>query len=286
MPAVPREAPAAACPAADANDFLRHVILIVSGNVEPRPSATFRMGIASRHAMKGTLARFLLAAWCGFAVGAGAAPAAPPAEMTQSVASTPSGARWTTAFAAFDADDAAHPPAPGGVLFVGSSSIRLWSNLEGQFANLPVVINRGFGGSQLSDCVRNLSRLVLPYRPRAVLVYAGDNDLAAGVSAKDVLRRFTAFVDGVHAELPWTKIVYISIKPSPARLRLLPEIRQANELIRDYAASVDGVEYADVFNAMLDGNGKPRGDLFRADRLHLNSDGYALWKGVIAPYVY
>jgi lysophospholipase L1-like esterase len=236
--------------------------------------------------MKRNLARIAAAAWCGFAMGAFAAPAAMPAEVTQSVAPAPSGARWGTAFAAFDADDAAHPRAPGGVLFVGSSSIRLWNDLEAQFANLPVVINRGFGGSQLSDCVRNLSRLVLPYRPRAVLVYAGDNDLAAGVAPKDVLRRFTAFVDGVHAELPWTKIVYISIKPSPARTRLLPEIREANDLIRDYAARADGVEYADVFNPMLDTSGKPRRELFRADRLHLNSDGYALWKGIIAPYVY
>jgi len=226
------------------------------------------------------------AAWLAVTISAYAA-AAPIADAPSvTVASTPSGTRWERAFAVFDADDAAHPRAPGGVLFVGSSSIRLWNDLEAQFANLPVVINRGFGGSQLSDCVRNLSRLVLPYRPRAVLVYAGDNDVAAGVAPQDVLRRFSAFVAGIHAELPWTKIVYISIKPSPARLRLLQEIRTTNDLIRDYAAGKDNVEYADVFTPMLDAAGKPRRELFRTDALHLNARGYALWKGVIAPHVY
>jgi lysophospholipase L1-like esterase len=194
--------------------------------------------------------------------------------------------RWATAFASFDADDAAHPHAPGGVLFVGSSSIRFWTDVDAEFANLPVVINRGFGGSQLSDCVRHLSRLVLAYRPRTVLVYAGDNDLAAGVAPRDVLRRFVAFVGGVHEALPWTRIVYISIKPSPSRANLMPQIREANALIRDYASHADDVEFADVFTPMLDPAGHPRPELFRKDELHLNARGYALWKQVIAPHVY
>ena len=193
---------------------------------------------------------------------------------------------WDATFAAFAADDAVHPHPPGGVLFVGSSSIRLWSDLEDQFSNLPVVIKRGFGGSQLSDCVKNLSRLVLRYRPRTVLVYAGDNDLAAGIAPSEVLRRFAAFVDGVHATLPATRIAYISIKPSPARARLLPQIRSANALIRDYAEREDNVDYIDVFTPMLDADGEPRRELFRKDALHLNAAGYGLWKRVIGPNVY
>jgi lysophospholipase L1-like esterase len=236
--------------------------------------------------MKRSIRRIAYAAWLALAMSAHAAPVPLPGPSSAASAAVPSTARWDRAFAAFDADDAAHPRAPGGVLFVGSSSIRLWSDLEAQFGNLPVVINRGFGGSQLSDCVHNLSRLVLTYRPRAVLVYAGDNDLAAGVRPQDVLHRFHAFVTGVHAELPWTKIVYIAIKPSPARMRLLGEIREANDLIRGYAAGEEGVEYADVFTPMLDAGGKPRRELFRGDALHLNAQGYALWKGIIAPYVY
>jgi len=193
---------------------------------------------------------------------------------------------WDPAFAAFAADDAAHPHPAGGVLFVGSSSIRLWSDLEAQFSDLPVVINRGFGGSQLSDCVKNLNRLVLRYRPRTVLVYAGDNDLAAGVAPADVRRRFVAFVDGVHRDLPETRIVYISIKPSPSRIGLLARIRETNALISDYADAEGNVDYVDVFTPMLDAAGEPRRDLFRADALHLNAKGYALWKQVIAPQVW
>jgi lysophospholipase L1-like esterase len=194
--------------------------------------------------------------------------------------------RWDAAFAAFAADDEVHPHPPGGVLFVGSSSIRLWSDLESQFNDLPVVIKRGFGGSQLSDCVKHVSRLVLRYRPRTVLVYAGDNDLAAGSAPSEVLRRFTAFADGVHQALPNTEIFYISIKPSPARLALLPQIRATNALIRGYAEREGKVDYIDVFTPMLDAAGRPRTELFRGDALHLNADGYALWKRVIAPHVH
>jgi lysophospholipase L1-like esterase len=213
--------------------------------------------------------------------------AAALAEVPEGIAAAPPTAtRWDATFAAFAASDAANPPAPGGVLFVGSSSIRLWSNLEDQFRDLPVVIKRGFGGSQLSDCVKNLSRLVLRYRPRTVLIYAGDNDLAAGISPHEVLRRFTVFVDGVRRELPDTHIAYISIKPSPSRVDLLPQIREANALIRDYADADPHVEFIDVYTPMLDASGKPRRELFRADALHLNADGYALWKAVIAPHVH
>ena len=196
------------------------------------------------------------------------------------------GSRWDAAFAAFAADDEAHPHPAGGVLFVGSSSIRLWSDLESQFHDLPVVIKRGFGGSQLSDCVKHLSRLVLRYRPRTVLVYAGDNDLATGSAPSEVLHRFTAFADGVHQALPDTEIFYISIQPSPARVALLPQIRATNALIRDYAEREGKVDYIDVFTPMLDASGRPRPELFRADSLHLNTDGYALWKRVIAPHVH
>jgi lysophospholipase L1-like esterase len=215
------------------------------------------------------------------ALDAGAA-SAPPAVAAQA----PLPSQWDAAFAAFAADDTLHPHPPGGVLFVGSSSIRLWSDLEAQFKDLPVVIKRGFGGSQLSDCVKHLSRLVLRYQPKTVLVYAGDNDIAAGSSPHEVLRRFTAFVDGVHGTLPATRIAYISIKPSPARAVLLPEIRTANALIRDYAAHASNVDYIDVYTPMLDAAGNPRPELFRADALHLNADGYALWKRVIAQYVH
>jgi lysophospholipase L1-like esterase len=214
-----------------------------------------------------------------------AAPLAHPQESARVAAlhSTPS--EWDEAFADFAAADRAAPPPEGGVLFVGSSSIRLWNDLESSFNAQPVVIKRGFGGSKLSDCVANLGRLVVRYRPRTVLVYAGDNDLATGSAPEDVLRRFTAFVEGVHRDLPQTRIDYISIKPSPSRRALLPSIRAANALIARYVAAHPDLAYIDVFTPMLDARGEPRPDLFQPDLLHLNHDGYALWKSVIAPYV-
>jgi lysophospholipase L1-like esterase len=213
---------------------------------------------------------------------AGAVLAPPATPMLASIA-PPS--RWDDAFAAFAAADRATPPPEGAILFVGSSSIRMWDGLEGDFAVRKVVLKRGFGGSKLSDCVQNLGRLVVRYKPSLVLVYAGDNDLAAGSRPDEVLRRFVAFVDGVHRALPATRIDYISIKPSPLRAALLPEIRATNALIRDYVATAPGVAYVDVFSAMVDADGRPRAELFAADRLHLNRDGYALWTSLIGPYV-
>jgi len=205
----------------------------------------------------------------GVAFGAAADPSSTVAHPAVNPASP-----WDQAFEAFAVDDESHPHAAGGVLFVGSSSIRLWSDLQDQFKDLPVVINRGFGGSQLADCVKNLNRLVIRYRPSTVLVYAGDNDLAAGITPEEVLHRFASFVEGVHRELPDTRIAYISIKPSPLRIGLLPQIRQTNTLIRDYTEGLDRVAFIDVYTPMLDPSGKPRGELFRADLLHLNADGY------------
>jgi lysophospholipase L1-like esterase len=192
--------------------------------------------------------------------------------------------RWEATMAAFAAADLKKAPPAGGVLFVGSSSIRLWDKLEEQFDTVPVV-KRGFGGSRLSDCVKYLDRLVIKYRPRLVMVYAGDNDLAEGGSPQDILSRFKAFTDGVHRRLPGTQIAFISIKPSPARRALIDQARAANELVRAYAESHPRVEYVDVFSPMLTADGKPRPELFRRDALHLNDTGYALWRAVMRPFV-
>jgi lysophospholipase L1-like esterase len=216
---------------------------------------------------------------------AGSAVAALPDLGTASSAAMATPGRWDAAFADFAAQDQASPPPAGGVVFVGSSSIRLWQDLEQQFRSQPVVIKRGFGGSRLSDCVANLNRLVIRYRPRTVVLYAGDNDIAAGASPADVLHRFEAFADGVRAALPGTRIGYVSIKPSPARVGLMPAIREANQLIHAYIGAHAGLDYIDVYTPMLDAAGQPRGELFRADRLHLNARGYALWHEAIAPFV-
>jgi lysophospholipase L1-like esterase len=234
--------------------------------------------VDSRMRSRIRVALLLASAW--FAVTSALA-----AEPVARAAPTPPSLRWSKDIAAFTAADLRQGLQPGGVLFLGSSSIRLWDDLETQFSALPVVIKRGFGGAKLSDCVYYLDRLVIPHRPRLVLVYAGENDLAEGETADEVLRQFTALVVGVHAVLPQTRIAFISIKPSPARVRLMPEIRRANALVRQYVATAPNADFVDVFTPMLDGEGKPRRELFRADALHLNAKGYALWKSVIAPHL-
>jgi lysophospholipase L1-like esterase len=193
--------------------------------------------------------------------------------------------RWADSLAAFAAADQAHPPAPGGVLFVGSSSIRLWNGLETEFRSLPVVVKRGFGGSRMLDCARHLHQLVEPYKPRLVLVYAGDNDLAEGSTPEQVLQAFSAFVEGVRQTLPATRIAFISIKPSPSRVALMPNIRQANELIHAYTLKTRNTDFIDIYTPMLDAAGQPRAELFRDDLLHLNAQGYALWKQVITAHL-
>jgi lysophospholipase L1-like esterase len=193
--------------------------------------------------------------------------------------------RWDASLAAFAAADKAKPPTTGGVLFVGSSSIRLWSDLETEFKSLPVVVNRGFGGSRMLDCTQHLHTLVAPYKPRLVLVYAGDNDLAEGRTPQQVLQSFTNFVNGVRETLPDTRITYISVKPSPSRMALMPQIRETNDLIHTYTLHTRNTDFIDVFTPMLDAQGHPRAELFREDALHLNTAGYTLWKQVITAHL-
>lgn len=190
--------------------------------------------------------------------------------------------RWDEDFAAFAAADKVRPPERGGVLFVGSSSIRLWEKLEGQL-EMPLLIKRGFGGSRLSDCVEHVQRLVIGYAPKVVVLYAGDNDLAAGRSPAYIRAQFIAFVNEVHKALPDTRIAFVSIKPSPSRRIYLDDARAANGLIEAYAQGKKNIEYIDVFTAMLDEKGLPRAELFRADALHLNEAGYELWASIIRP---
>lgn len=209
---------------------------------------------------------------------ASAAVAAPPVAQ-QLAAIDP---RWSSSFEAFAAADLKQAPQPGGVVFVGSSSIRLWNDLETSFSDQSVVIKRGFGGSQLLDCVKLVNRLVLPYKPRMVVVYAGENDLSEGATPRDVLERFTAFVRAVKAELPDSRIAFVSIKPSPSRAGMLAAVRETNELIKAYSVTEPQLDFIDVFSSMLGADGQPRPELFLGDQLHLNAEGYALWQRIIA----
>jgi lysophospholipase L1-like esterase len=183
----------------------------------------------------------------------------------------------------FEAADAKAPPAKGGVLFVGSSSIRMWKNLAGDFPGV-AVINRGFGGSQVRHSTMYADRIVLPYEPKTIVFYAGDNDLAANRSPEQVLADYKAFVERVHAKLPDTHIYFISIKPSKARWKLIDNIREANRLVKEFSESQpEKLGFIDVFPAMLNAEGKPRDELLGPDGLHMTRAGYELWRDTIAP---
>ncbi len=190
--------------------------------------------------------------------------------------------RWEPEIRSFTASDLTNPPPRHAVLFLGSSSIRLWPKIEQAFPG-HTVFKRGFGGSELSDSVAYAGQIVLPYKPNLVLLYAGDNDLANGKSPERVLADFKAFVQRVQAALPETRIAYLAVKPSIARRRLLAQIRATNRLIKDYTESAPGLTFVDVFTPILGPSGEPQPELFAPDGLHLNPRGYALWASVITP---
>ena len=192
--------------------------------------------------------------------------------------------KWEIEIEKFQESDRQNPPAKGAVLFIGSSSIQLWQSLPEDFPGIKV-INRGFGGSEIADCTFYVDRIVIPYQPRIILLYAGDNDLAGGKSPQQVLEDYKAFVSRVHRQLPRAKIAFISIKPSPARASLLQSMKVANELIKAYNSYDKRLIYIDVFAAMLGKDGNPRVELFGPDRLHMNKEGYSLWKSMISPYI-
>jgi lysophospholipase L1-like esterase len=170
------------------------------------------------------------------------------------------------------------------VLFIGSSSIEHWKSLAADFPETSV-INRGFGGSVISDSTWFADRIVAPYHARAIVMYAGDNDLQEGHSPEQVRDDFAAFVRKARAVDPGVPIAFVAIKPSVARAVLLPQIRQANALVRAYAATQQGVTYLDVFTPMLGQDDRPQPGLFGEDGLHMNRKGYLLWIGVIRPWV-
>jgi len=182
-----------------------------------------------------------------------------------------------------ESDRAAAPPA-GGIVFVGSSSIRMWRSLESDFPGLPV-LNRGFGGSTFPEAIHYLPRTVLKYHPRTIVLYEGDNDLTFDWGPRQVADDYRSFVRAVRDSLPNAKIVFISLKPSPARWRLVDQVREANRLVREIVSRDTLQSYVDVFTPMLGANGRPKPELFIADSLHMTAAGYAIWRTQVAPHV-
>jgi lysophospholipase L1-like esterase len=171
------------------------------------------------------------------------------------------------------------------ILFIGSSSIRKWNDLERTFADY-VVLNRGIGGAVVNDITYYLNDLVFAYHPRQIVIYVGENDLPDENSTADsVLNRTKRLIEGIRAKLPETSILYISMKPSPSRQKYQPKAIEANGLIREYLKADENITFIDIFSLMLTPEGKLRPDLFVGDMLHMNGEGYKIWRAAIAPYL-
>jgi lysophospholipase L1-like esterase len=191
--------------------------------------------------------------------------------------------KWEPEIAAFEASDRTNPPPKGCIVFVGSSSIRLWSSLKSDFPGLPV-INRGFGGSELADSVKFADRIILKYEPREVVVYAGANDLANGKPPEIVFGDFVALLSKIRETSPATRVVFIATAPNRSRWALVEKMKQFNSLTQRYCEE-HNVTFVDVFSLMLGPDGLPLPDIYRDDRLHMNPKGYAIWQKALTPFV-
>ena len=188
--------------------------------------------------------------------------------------------------AAFHKKDAVAPPPKNAVLFVGSSTFRKWTTMEKDFPT-HAVINRGFGGSTFPDVIHFANEIILPYQPKQVLIYCGDNDLASSdsVTPAVVLRRFKELFAIIRTGLPDAQIAFVSIKPSPSRARLMPRIVKSNKLVKKFLRKKKNTKFINTYDAMLGSDGQPMPDIFIEDKLHMNAKGYAIWQKIIEPYL-
>jgi lysophospholipase L1-like esterase len=186
----------------------------------------------------------------------------------------------------FKKQDVANPPPSNPILFVGSSSFRKWTDVSNYFPGY-TILNRGFGGSSFPDVIRYAPDIIYRYHPKQVVIYCGDNDLASSdsVTADTVFESFKVLFEGIRNNLPNENIVFVSIKPSPSRARLMKKMEQANLLIQTYLSIQQRTSFADVFHKMLKPDGTVMTDIFLEDNLHMNAKGYAIWQKVIEPYL-
>ena len=216
----------------------------------------------------------------------GASPSTLCAQATSAPASTrPTGfARWEKEISAFEAQDKTNPPPKNGLLFTGSSSIRLWKALPETFPDAKI-INRGFGGSTIKDATHFADRIIFPYEPKAVFLRAGGNDIHAGEPVERVFQDYKDFVSKVRSKLPDVPIVFIGQSPAPSRWDDRDKVKQLNELVQKYTNETPGLKYIETYDLTITPDGQPREDLFIKDRLHPNDDGYKLMAERVRPVV-
>lgn len=186
----------------------------------------------------------------------------------------------------FKKQDSISFPPKNTILFVGSSSFQKWHDVQSYFPGYKI-INRGFGGSALPDVIRYANDIILPYHPKQVVIYCGDNDLASSdtITPEMVTNRFKTLFRIIRKNLPKASIAYVSIKPSPSRRQLMPKMKQANLLIKSYLNKQKNTSFIDVYQPMLLPGKEPRPEIFLEDSLHMNEKGYTIWKKAIQPHL-
>lgn len=201
------------------------------------------------------------------------------------VQAQPGTAFWND-IVAFRKADSLYTPAPKQILFVGSSSFTMWKDVQSYFPS-HAIINRGFGGSSLPDVIRYAEDVIFKYDPRQIVIYCGENDLAASdtVSTATVVQRFKTLFSMIRNRFPRIPIVFISLKPSPSRQHLMPKMLVANTAIRQFLKKKRKTTFIDVYHPMLGDDGQPRPDIFLGDKLHMNAQGYAIWQKLIEPHL-
>jgi lysophospholipase L1-like esterase len=200
------------------------------------------------------------------------------------LASGQDSSRWEESIRGFEAADELNFPGQVDILFLGSSSIKLW-NLESYFPGYKT-LNRGFGGSQISDSLYYAERVVFPYSPRMIVFYAGDNDINAGKSPRAVFDDYLAFTSKIRQHSPQTRIIFIAIKPSLRRWHLVEKMRKTNRMIEEFSKLEPCLDFLDIDASMIGSDGRPRQELFVEDGLHLSSLGYQLWTEALIPLLH
>lgn len=193
---------------------------------------------------------------------------------------------YNNKISAFKKQDSLSYPPKNAILFVGSSSFRMWKNVQQDFPGY-TIINRGFGGSSLPDVINYADEIIFPYQPKQIVIYCGENDLAASdtVTAQMVVDRLKALFFLIRDRMPDVPIVFVSIKPSPSREKLWLKMIDANKAIKKFLQQKSNTAYADVYHKMFNRNGSLTDGLFIEDNLHMTAKGYSIWKKIIEPYL-
>jgi len=233
--------------------------------------------------MIGTMHRHLRTVWIALLL-TSLGSAAMTARAGQSPHAPHDFSQWEKDIAAFEAADRTNPPPKDAILFVGSSTIVRWATLQEDFPKQRV-INRGFGGNQIVDSTHFADRMIFPYRPRMIFLRAGGNDIHSGKTPEQVFQDFKDFVTTIHAKLPNTEIVYISLAPSIARWDEREPTETLNALVKAYVKTNRRLKYIETYDTTLDAKGQPRPELFVEDKLHFSPEGYRLLVERVGPFV-